>query len=609
MSEDRAFIAECGSIKDEIDAYALKNSIDRGEVDFDLIEIFTYIKTADQSQFSETKSDKLQNYAQKEYWEDKTFQIKQKYSISIYKKEKLQDDGIEIVSNKSRTKIDANIKILSSQELDANFDENLSKKLIKRKAKYGVLVFESDMPNLQKESRDAFLFFQDNKDSSYKISLCSLKEPILTIDGKIEYLYEEKIKRKDNEFRVDYSDRGFMIPIKKDEELIKITKPKKGEGYRDCFGKYIEPQEPKALEGFNLKQTESIEKIEDDSFIIYRSKKNGYVKIENGIISVEDFMEINEVSFKNTGSLRAGVDSGMVVKISESDYLKESIGEGLILEVTKVEAAGNIGSGVKIYAKEVSIGGQTHKSSEIYAEEIDIEIHKGYCKGDIVNISRLEGGVVESRECFVEEIQSGTIKSKKIEIGKLHSNSNIFATSEISIGVIKGEDNRFCIDPLAYYGDRERIGELQREDMELQRDLHKIQRELDKKREILSKNRQTIKLLRDKIVKLKSQNQPIPKIFSEKIGAFKRLIANISNLEDRISKTDEIKALLDEKLDSLNRDILEAKIYNSSPWIGFNEIKFRVLNPEMEIVYTPKERDYTIWLEKNSDNIYEIKGE
>ncbi len=68
-------------------------------------------------------------------------------------------------------------------------------------------------------------------------------------------------------------------------------------------------------------------------------------------------MEINEISFRSTGSVDANLDSNIRSNIKEKDILKDAIGAGMSVETTDLHVQGNVGSGAKIRAKIAFIGG------------------------------------------------------------------------------------------------------------------------------------------------------------------------------------------------------------------------------------------------------------
>jgi hypothetical protein len=47
--------------------------------------------------------------------------------------------------------------------------------------------------------------------------------------------------------------------------------------------------------------------------------------------------------------------------------------------------------------------------------------------------------------------------------------------------------------------------------------------------------------------------------------------------------------LLTKKIVSFQEEIVNARIINRDRWIGYNEIKFRLINPPVELVYKPAE--------------------
>ncbi len=613
MTEDKYshFIPECDSPKDEINYFAKSKDIEPNELDFRVVEIFTYIKTHAQTHFNESKNEKLQNYLEKEYWDDASFKIKQKYAINIVSKN--SEDSfpytINIISNRTKTKIDAVINIEDSMNTLKNLESRLYDELIRRKIRHGLLVFDFDHERLKGEVVEfAKLLKRGDIEDEYTINLCSLSQPKVSVDAKIRYIYREKNKKNEGEEKVDYKERDFMIAVKEDEEIIEVIKPQKGDDYRDCAGVFVKAKDPTSEAKIDFNTDETIEQVDEDNRVVFIAARNGYVSEENSRITIKEEMEINEVSFKNTGSLRAGIDSGMVVRIEENNFLKESIGEGLSIEVSEVYAAGNIGSGVEIKAREVEIGGQTHMSSNIYADTVHIAIHKGYVKAKEVFIGSLEGGVVDAQTCEVEKSLSGVIRAQNVFIEDLHSHSRIYASNKIEIDKISGDENRFFIDPKAYYEVQEEIEEIEKQNALFLKELSTNQRELQKRLDLISQNRENIESIKEKIADIKRKNGTPPKILLDRIKKFKFLINGAKEIRAKIAKTHKINEELKSKIEALNSSVLDAKILVHDKWRGFNEIKFMILEPKQTFIYKPKERDREIRLIKKDQDLYEAEG-
>ena len=68
------------------------------------------------------------------------------------------------------------------------------------------------------------------------------------------------------------------------------------------------------------------------------------------------------------------------------------------------------------------------------------------------------------------------------------------------------------------------------------------------------------------------------------------------------------KSSLDIELEELESTSVEAKVVNNSKWKEFNEVKFRIINPALEVAFLPKEGEIAkiITIEEKDDE-YEIK--
>ncbi|MDN5377367.1 MAG: hypothetical protein PWQ42_663, partial [Sulfurospirillum sp.] len=62
------------------------------------------------------------------------------------------------------------------------------------------------------------------------------------------------------------------------------------------------------------------------------------------------------------------------------------------------------------------------------------------------------------------------------------------------------------------------------------------------------------------------------------------MLKNYKNQKDRIT---DLKSDLNE----VQLKVFSARIINHSPWLEYNEIKFKLISPELEIVYNTKDHE------------------
>jgi uncharacterized protein (DUF342 family) len=163
-------------------------------------------------------------------------------------------------------------------------------------------------------------------------------EPVLTTNDAL-ILHYDKSKPKDelddNE-KVDYSERGYINNVQKNELLIEYIKSEFGKPGRDCRGIYIKPSKPIVKNEPKFSVDDTIEVVETDKNIQYIATINGYITYSNRVYSIKTGVELKNISFKSTGSISAGLHSDVSVNVKETDLVKDAIGTGMEVEVSNI---------------------------------------------------------------------------------------------------------------------------------------------------------------------------------------------------------------------------------------------------------------------------------
>lgn len=81
----------------------------------------------------------------------------------------------------------------------------------------------------------------------------------------------------------------------------------------------------------------------------------------------------------------------------------------------------------------------------------------------------------------------------------------------------------------------------------------------------------------------------MPVSFVKKYKQFQSMQEHVKNLQTEVSVTEDTLELLTSKTSSLQENIFDARIINRDKWIGYNEIRFKLVDPPMELVYKPME--------------------
>ena len=428
-------------------------------------------------------------------------------------------------------------------------------------------------------------------DQNQTFVVCQGVDDIPSVNDDLVYHYKKKVNAKSADGKVDYSKRGFVLAVEKDECIIEYIKPQIGTPGRNCRGQFIPVKEPRKANDTPIGITNNIIKKENEASVKYIANRGGYVNVEKGTFDIQDQMEINEISFRSTGSIDANVTSNIKINIKEKDILKDAIGAGMSVETTELVVQGNIGSGAKIKAKVVEIGGQTHQSAFIDADKVTIAVHRGEVNGQDITIDRLEGGRVVGDKVYVKQMIGGEVVGRVIKVDNLLSNARITASEIIEISELKGSSNKLSIDPSATKEFIAQIEEINKKIEKLEEELKAYPRQLSVKKEAIEKNKPMAEMVKAKILELKQSNVEPPITLYAKIKDFQEKVVEYNALLQSFKDKKETLHELKNELSAVQTKVFSAKIINHSVWKEYNEVRFHLISPPKDITYNPKERE------------------
>jgi hypothetical protein len=310
--------------------------------------------------------------------------------------------------------------------------------------------------------------------------------------------------------------------------------------------------------------------------------------------------------------VRGAENSDVKLEIKESNFLKEAIRDGMVVETTELLVKGNIGNGAKVKAKKLKIEGQTHRHSKILSFDADINIHKGSLKGKNILIHRLEGGIVEGDNIHILQAISGKVIGKKIKIDLMGSHLTLISSELIEIETLKGSENRFIIDEnlvTKKWGD---IEKMENRIKELEIDFRKKKEIFNDNKAIILRNKFTIEELKRGIKEKQKLKIAVPPSWFQKLKKFNEFIKKTKLLEERLKKIKEEIEIIKGELDSMQNSLFLAKIISKSGFGEFNRIEFHLIEPPIKIVYDTKPEDEynnLFMLKDLGEMNYVIKGE
>ncbi|WP_457564224.1 flagellar assembly protein A [Caminibacter sp.] len=546
-------------------------------LDFDILKTKTYI-SIDGEDFIEADSHSLELIKTESFLLNPNNKIKQVHEIKI-KKYKPQD-GFEIIGNMKINKLFTQAEfIISPKSLLESFNEiKLYNEMNKKKIRNSLLinVFDEEMKKDISSLHEVLLSKKLKK--PFKIRLCKGIEPIPSIQGKVIFHYKKHKKNYKKE---------LIYPIKTNEILIEIIKPKEGRGGRNCKGEYIEVEEVKEFNIPNIEyDSETVIKKEDEEKILFIAKKPGYVVKEDGKYIIKDKLEIQRINIK-TGDVKNADESEVKMVVKESSFMEEAIGDGMVVEAKEVTVKGNVGNKAKVKAKKLEIKGKTHKNSILIANTATINTHRGKLKAKTAEIKTLENGIVKADKVKVIDAIGGEIIAKEVEIENLRSHVKIFGLKEILIRNLNGEENLLCISPKKVLDDTD-IDSLQEKLKETEQNIEIVKRELRKRKELIEKNRQTYEDLKTLYLENKKANRKISPTVLMKLKEYKLMYEKFNSLKEKLENLKIKKETIIEEIDMIQNSVYNSKIISFTPWKAYNRIEFDLLEPPIKLTYDTK---------------------
>ncbi len=609
----KSVIIDTQNIAEEIKNIASANNINPKEISFRILKVTTSYKTHKSDDFKDLDEKNKDIFNDNDFLLNPELRVKQHYKVEIYKKDREDTDEtipeIILSGNKSLTKVIATIK----KDLDVKYFSKLEQKIIEdinmKKVRSNILVDFRD-ENMYKEVKKvvASIRVKNFLENDNTFIVCQGLDKVPAVDDKLILHYKNKMDIKDKHGRIDYSKRGFVLAVSKGETIIEYIKPQEGKPGKNCQGRFLSVKEPTSSNQADINHTENILKKEDDFKILYIANKNGYVNFENNTYDIQDKMEIDSVDFRSTGSIETDLDADVKINIKESDVFKDAIGPGMSVETSELYVEGNIASGASVVAREVTIKGQTHKTANIEAEDIKIAVHRGIATGKNIEIERLEGGTVIGEMIKIKNVIGGEITGKDIFIEELTSNATIKASNLIDLQKVKGNNNKLIIDSSATKQYNDKIDKINDEIKKLTISLKPVPKVLESKKRVIDINKGTIEEIKNRILELKKSGKTPPASLIGKIKEYQKMI-NEYNTALRDFKTNKDKlAKLQESLKSSQDQIFSAKIINRGVWKEFNEIKFKLVSPPVEVKYNTKENEIIreVTLKKIENEKFEI---
>jgi len=594
-ASSESIILETTNVVKELKNISIANHIKLSELSFKLLKVTTFFSD-DKTENNQAGEEEMKLFLDDAFLLNPNLKITQHYRVEIFKSSDnpppLHLPTITLSANKNLTKVVVMVAKSNDVQYSSKLEESMIEDIQIKKIRAGVLLGIRDH-NMYKEVKKIVAMIRVNGiiDQDISFVACQGIDDMPSINDDLIYHYKKKLSPKNSDGKVDYSKRGFVSAVEKDECLIEYIKPQMGTPGRNCRGTFIPVKEPLKTNDIPIGISANIAKKESETSVKYVANRGGYVNVEKGMYDIQDQMEINEISFRSTGSIDAKVTSNIKINIKEKDVLKDAIGAGMSVETSELVVQGNIGSGAKIKAKLVEIGGQTHQSAFIEADKITIAVHRGEAIGQEITIDRLEGGKVIGDKILIKQMIGGEVIGKTVKVDVLMSNARITASEIIEIGDIKGSNNKLLIDPSVTKEFNQLIEEIKRKLEKLEEELKAYPRQLSTKKEMIDKNKPMAEMVKAKILELRQSGVEPPITLYAKIKDFQEKVIEYNALLQEFKDKKETSHELQNELSDVQMKVFTAKVISHSVWKEYNEVRFHLMNPPKDITYSPKERE------------------
>ena len=569
--------------------------VDSKFIDFDIVKIKTECKITGEGQPRQISEEKLDIFDDDKFYVERVESIKQSYLVKFYDIRRAKPvplPNVSLNANKNLTKILATV----SQNADTVYFKEFDKKLInfiyKKLIKVGILIGIRNGSMIEEITKiSSVLRVKEFIDKDYTFAVTAGVNVKLSTDDALIFHYKNKNKPIDENDKIDYANRGYLLGVVENELIIEYVKLVEGSDGRDVRGNLLPAQKAKATITKMPEHTENIYLKEDKEGIKFYSKKAGYVHEVKGLFDIKDELDVNEITFKTTGSVDTGLDTNVTLNVKENDLTKDAVGTGMTVEANEINVEGNVAANAVVKANKVTIGGQTHAKAVIEAKEAKIAVHIGSFEGEDVEIDRLEGGKVKAKKVVIKSVIGGEIIAESVVIDTLVSNSNIVIADTLEIKKLKGVNNKILVDFSMIKNTGEQINERMAKIKTIREQIVKMPRMLEFKRWVVEENKGPINVIKAKIEELKRTNNTPPATFIKKLKEYQQLVHEYNALLKEFREKKAAIAELKGEITNIQESIFNSKVINHSSWREFNEIKFRLIDPARDITYNTRENE------------------
>ncbi|MDD5211126.1 MAG: hypothetical protein PHV62_01815 [Sulfuricurvum sp.] len=583
------------NIPDELKKIALQEHVSLDALTFDLLYYQTQYKGIVDEEWKALDGDDLEQITTEVEIRSKIFLLRQEYQIRVYPAAPHPhfDLRFSIAYNKYRTKIVAVIDPTSKIPLKKGIQEYLKETIYRKKLRNGYMIGITDQ-TLDQEIKALLLKIQKEGpfNAPYRLPIATFYSPTPPTNDNI-ILHYKKIARENN----------LVDGVEVDDLIFEYIFAVNGIDGRSCTGEHIYVGEPLIRYQHALGvDHQTIRAEEDHHSIRFYATKSGYIERKNGVFTVSHDLILKSASFKSTGSMEAGQEKEINIKIGEGEDGEDAVGSGVNIDVQTLDVKGTIGSNTKIQACEVTIGAQTHKKSLIEVQEnATIHLHRGNLKAKNATINILEAGTIEAETVYVKNMSGGEIIAQRVIIEILYSNAKITALESIEIRNIEGNGNELIINPRAIPSYLDQISVLESELASKQFEVQQKGKDYLQKEIALQEQHVRIKKTMENIKKATQENRLPNKADKIRVMQYKHAVTTLHNEKIMIKAHEEAIHAFEHKLDKLYDADLHAIVTYHKEYNGNTRIQF--IDPKTQKIHavSPHGKVTHIRLRKEGD--------
>jgi hypothetical protein len=562
--------------------------------DFDLLSYETYFKgTVDEDWQRLIGNNLLENTTEIEI-RSSAFLLRQEYQIRIreYKPHPYLDLRFSVATDKYKSKAVAIIDPKSTIPLKKGVQEWIKEAILKRILRHGLMTGIFDA-NLDQEINRLLIKIQKEGplQEPYRLPIAECYPPVQPINDKVLLHYKE------------FSSSSLIQGVQPGDLILEYIFPKHGRDGRACDGNHIEVPEPTVKYAkYIVIDDKTITTQEDSASIRFYAGISGYVQRHKGIFTVSQELQIESASFKKTGSIEAGLDKEISLKIKKKVSNEDSIGSGVNIDVQKLDVSGTVGSNATIQACELNIGSQTHKKSQINVTQIaNIHLHRGNLKAKEANIDILEAGKIEAEIVRIKTMVGGEIIANKVYIDTLHSNAKITALELIEIQNIEGEGNNLIINPDGIESYHEKIASLEMNIRDKTSRLQEQSKEFITKQLSFKEKNSRIKQFQQRVLEAQKNGTEPVKGDVVRLMQYKAEVNALKEFSERLKEDELSLHSLRDELEKIYAADIHAVVINHSIYNGRNRVVFIDPKTHREYPISPEGKVTHIRLRQDGD--------